>query len=98
MKKFDPYKKPTIDELLKSIVKNDWKFTNEAIKNYSLKLIDFVIKNLFKDTTKRLWNKSGMVKLFYHAVFKKELISLNKVDVKPDTYIVKKNNFELLNM
>ena len=33
MNKIDPYEEPSIDELIKSIVNDDWEFTDEALKN-----------------------------------------------------------------
>ena len=86
MNKADPYEKPSVDELMKSIVEDAWKFTAEAIKNYSSELIDFVTKLLVKDPEQRLGTKSGMEELLAHPVFQKELISSDKVDPKPDAY------------
>ena len=86
MNKVDPFKHPSVDRLMESIVKDNWKFTDQAIKNYSSELIDFVTKLLVKDPEQRLGTKSGMVELFAHPVFQKELISLDKVDPKPDAY------------
>ena len=72
---------------MKSISKDDWKFTSEAIKNYSPELIDFVTKLLVKDPAQRLGTKSDMEELFAHKVFfQKEVISSDYVDLKPDVY------------
>ena len=54
---------------MKSIVIDEWKFTDAAIKNYSSELIDFVTKLLVKDPEQRLGTKSGMEELFAHPVF-----------------------------
>ena len=54
---------------MKSIIKDDWKFTNEAINNYSPVLIDFVTKLLMKDPEHRLGTKSDMEEIFAHPAF-----------------------------
>ena len=69
-----------------SIIKDDWKFTKAAIKNYSSELIDFVTKLLVKNPALRLGTVSDMEEIFAHPVFQKEIISANKVDLKADTY------------
>ena len=56
--------------------------------NYSNDLIDFVTKLLVKDPALRLGTNSGTEELFAHPVFQKELISSDKVNLKPDKYNV----------
>ena len=86
MNKTDPYKKPTVDELLDSIANDNWKFTSEAIENYSPELIDFVTKLLEKDPAQRLGTETGIKQIFAHPVFQREIISSDKVYLKPDRY------------